>query len=113
MIIPFQVELILLALRKEILPFLLESVLQYYFINDFATEYASPSEKFLADTVEFFENHGTTTTIALHVRLRFINNVKYSAIFIPKSRFCYNIDKFQVRKRFGRGRACWFKWKFV
>jgi CobQ-like glutamine amidotransferase family enzyme len=70
--IPFQVEFTQLSYGKGILTFLLESILQDHFIDDLATENASPSEKFFTNTIELFEDHGSATTIALHNNLQFL-----------------------------------------
>jgi len=67
-IIPFHVEFTQIAFGKGILPFLFESILHDYLINDLSTENASPSEKFFTNTIEFFEDHCSTTTITLHIR---------------------------------------------
>jgi hypothetical protein len=68
MIIPFHVEFTQIGFRRGILSFLFESILHDHLINDLAAENASPSEKFFTNAVEFFEDHGSTTTMTLHIR---------------------------------------------
>jgi hypothetical protein len=61
-------EFIQIVFGKGTLRFLFKSILQNNLVNDFTAENASPSEKFLAKTVEFFEYHYSSTPIALHGR---------------------------------------------
>jgi len=51
---------------KGTLRFLFEPILQDDLVNDLAAKNASPSEKFLADAIEFFEDHCSSASIALH-----------------------------------------------
>jgi len=98
---------------KEILPLLPESILHDHLINDLATENAPPSEKFFADTVEFFENHCPTTSMALHNGPPSLEFDKFTAIFIPKFTFTYEIDRLAVLKRWRIGRKWCLEEKFV
>jgi hypothetical protein len=91
--IPFQVEFTQSAFWKGILAFLFEPILQYHVIHDLTTENASPSEKFFANTVKLFENHCSTTSMALHDRPPYLKLGKFSANFVPKLKFTYEIDK--------------------
>jgi hypothetical protein len=45
---------------------LIESILQDHLVNDLSTKDASPSEKLFTNTIEFFEDHGSATTMTLH-----------------------------------------------
>ena len=63
---PFQVEFIRSAFWKGILAFLLEPILQYDIVDNLAAENTSPSEKFFAYTVKFFENHFSAASMTLH-----------------------------------------------
>jgi hypothetical protein len=74
------------------LSFLLESILHDDFINNLATENAPPSEKFFANTVEFFEDHCPATSVALHNRPPVLEFVKITAIFVPKLEFINEIE---------------------
>jgi len=111
--IPFQVEFTQSAFWKGNLPFLLESIFHDHLINDLATENAPPSEKFFADTVEFFENHCPTASIALHNRPLFLEFDKFTAIFIPKFKFSYEIDRLAVLKKWRIGREWFLEENFV
>jgi hypothetical protein len=102
--IPFQVKFTQSAFWKGILAFLLDSILHDHLINDLTTENAPPSEKFFADTVEFLENHCPTATAALHIRPPFLEFVSIAAIFVPKLKFTYEINKLTVSRKWGIGR---------
>jgi hypothetical protein len=51
---------------KRISSLLIESILQDHLVNDLSTEDASPSEKLFTNTIEFFEDHGSPTTMTFH-----------------------------------------------
>jgi hypothetical protein len=53
-------------LWKGISSSLLKSILKDHLVNDLSAKNASPSEKFFTDTIEFFENHASSTTMTLH-----------------------------------------------
>ncbi len=111
--IPFQVEFTQSAFWKGILPFLLESILHDHLIDDLATENAPPSEKFFADTVEFLENHCPATSVALHDKPPFFEFVRITAIFVPKLKFAYEINKLTAYKKWRIGRRWFLEGKFV
>jgi hypothetical protein len=113
MIIPFQVEFTQLASGKGMSPFLFESILQDHFINDLAAENTSPSEKFFANAVKFFEDHCPTASITLHDEPPILKLVKFRAIFIPKFKFTQNIDKLTILKKRGIERKDCLEGEFV
>jgi len=101
-------------LGKGILPSLFESILHDHLVDNLSTENASPSEKLFTYTVEFFEDHGSTTTIALHNnKPPILKLFKLKAIFIPKVRFSQNIDKLLIFKKLRIGREYGLSRKFV
>jgi hypothetical protein len=51
---------------KGFLSALFKAIFKDHLVNDLSTKDASPPEKFLTDTVEFFEDHDSTATMALH-----------------------------------------------
>jgi hypothetical protein len=59
---------------KGISTFLFQPILKDHLINDLSTKDTSPSEKFFADTIKFFVNHITTTSMAFH-NLLLIDNL--------------------------------------
>jgi len=98
---------------RENLSFLLESILHDHFINNLATENASPSKKFFADAVEFFENHCSTTSIALHNKPPFLKFADLSAISVPILKFTYKINILIVLKKLRTGEKWCLEGKFV
>jgi hypothetical protein len=101
--IPFQVEFTQSAFWKGTLAFLLASILHDHLINDLATENAPPSEKLFADPIEFLENHCPTAPVALHIRPPFLEFARITAIFVPKLKFTYEINKLTVAKKWRIG----------
>ncbi len=53
---------------KGILTFLLDSIFHDHFINDLAAKNAPPAEKLFANAVEFFKNHFSAASMALHLK---------------------------------------------
>jgi hypothetical protein len=67
-------------------PPLFDAIFKNDLVNDLSTKDASPSEKFFAYAVEFFEDHDPTATFALHINL--LSVVKPHAIkaWLPGNR---------------------------
>jgi hypothetical protein len=111
--IPFQVEFTQSVFWKGTLAFLPESVLHDHLINDLATENAPPSEKLFANTVEFFENHCSATSVTLHNRPPFLEFAKVKAIFVPKLKFAYEINKLAIFREWRMERRWFLEGGFV
>jgi hypothetical protein len=94
----FRIECTPFAFGKGTLTFLFESILQDHFIHDLAAENTSPSEKFFAYSIEFFEYHRSAASITLHVRPPFLDLIEGLAIFVPKISFSQKIDKLTILK---------------
>jgi len=90
--IPFQVEFTQSVFWKGNLPFLFESILHNYLVNDLAAKNAPPAEKLFANPVEFLKNHFSTTSAALHIRPPIFKLCKLLAIFVPIINSSYEID---------------------
>lgn len=61
-----------------------QPVLQDHLINDLSAKDAPPPEEFITDAIEFFKNHGSTATMALHSEPPKLNLLSITSNFHTK-----------------------------